>query len=174
VSRVSQTPLYDQLRGERINADVPASDTDVSARQAQHEPLSPSGLRLVAAGGPVAVAVHGVSSGSEADLTAEGDRSGRHHRPDVASDVEGGAGLCRRQGAEVAEGRSRVAATVPAGPAAPMPSERCVAQQADPAVDTPALTRASGAGQRQQSQQPPPALVRSPVHARNSQHQRGR
>jgi hypothetical protein len=123
--------------------------------------------------GPVAVAVYGVSSESEADLTPEGDRSGRHHRPDDAPDVEAGAGLCRRQGAEVADGRSGVAATVPAGPAAPMPSKRCVAQQADPAVDTPALTRASGADQRQQSQQPPLALVRSPVHARNSEHQRG-
>jgi hypothetical protein len=142
VARVSQTPLYDQLRQERINADIPATDTDVSACEAQ-QPLAPLGLRLVPAGGPVAVAGHGVSLGSEAELTEEGDRSGRHHRRDG---VHGGAGRCRRQGAEVAEDGPGVAATAPAGPAAPMPSEWCVAQQADPAVDTPAMTPASGAG----------------------------
>lgn len=171
VSRVSQTPLYDQLRGERINADVPASDTDVSAGEAEQEPLIPLGLRLVPAGGPVAGTVHSVSSGSKANLTEEEDCSGQHHRRD---DVHGGAGLHRRHGAEVAEGGPRLAATVPAGPAAPMPSECCVAQQPDPAVDTPAMTRrASGAGQCPRSQQPPPAFVRSPVHVRNSQHPRG-
>jgi hypothetical protein len=169
VSRVSQTPLYDQLRGERLNADVPASHIEVSARETQQQ-LTPSGPRLVPAGGTVAVAGHGVFSGSQADLTAEGDGSGRHHRRDGA---HGGAGCCRRQGAEAGEDGSGMAAPVPAGPAAPMPSEGSVAQQADPSVDTPAVTRASGAGPRRASRQLPAALVRSPVHGRTSQPQRG-
>jgi hypothetical protein len=169
VSRVSQTPLYDQLRGERLNADVPATESEVSACETQQQ-LTPSGLRLVPAGGTVAGAGHGIFSGSEADLTAEGDCSGRHHRPEG---VHGGAGRCRRQGAEVTEDGSGMAAPVPAGPAAPMPSERCVAQQADPSVDIPAVTRASGASPRRASRQLPAALVRSPVHGRTSQPQRG-
>ena len=171
VSRVSQTPLYDQLRGERLNADVPATDIEVSARETQQQ-LTPSGLRLVPAGGTVAVAGHSVFSGSEADLTAEGDCFGRHHRPD---DVHGGAGQqhCRRQGAEVTEDGPGMVAPVPAGPAAPMPSEGSVAQQAGPSVDTPAVTRASGAGPRRAPRQLPAALVRSPVHGRSSQPHRG-
>jgi hypothetical protein len=77
VSRVSQTPLYDQLRDERINADVvAASDTEVSAPQAQQEPPRPPGLPLVAAEGPAAGAVRGVSSG----FSVEPACFGRHHR----------------------------------------------------------------------------------------------
>ena len=165
---MSQTPLYDQLRGECLNADVVATDTEVSTRETQQ--LTPSGLRLVPAGGTAAGAAPGVFSGSEADLTAEGDASGRHHR---RAGVHGGARLCQRQDAEVAEGGAGVAVTVPAGPVAPMPSEGCVAQQADPSVDIPAVTRASDAGPRRASRQLPAALVRSPVHGRPSQPQRG-
>ena len=169
VSRVSQTPLYDQLRGERLNADVPTSHIEVSARETQQQ-LTPSGLRLVPGGGTVAGAGPGIFSGSEADLAAEGHRCGRHHRHDG---VYGDAGRCRRQGAEVAEGGAGGPATVSAGLAEPMPSEGCVARQADPSVDTAAVTRASGAGPRPASQQLPAALVRSPVHVRTSQPQRG-
>ena len=78
VSRVSQTPLYDQLREERLNAAVPASDIDGSAAEAQQEPLPSWGLRLVPGGGPEAVAVRSVSSGSEADLRVESECFGRH------------------------------------------------------------------------------------------------
>jgi hypothetical protein len=173
VSLVSQTPLYDQLRGERINADVPTTDTEVSAHQPHPEPLAPSHLRLVPTGGPGGVAMHGACSGSEADLAEDGDGSGRDHRRDDAHGVQGGAGLCRRQGAEAAEGGSGMAAAVPAGPTAPVSSEWCVDRQGDPDVDTPALTPASRAGQRRQSQLASPAVVRPPVHVRNSQHQRG-
>jgi hypothetical protein len=79
---VSQTPLYDQLRRERLNVDVPASDRDVSADEAQQEPLAASGLRPVAAGGPGAVAVRGVSSGPDADLGLQSECFGRHGRHD--------------------------------------------------------------------------------------------
>ena len=82
VSRVSQTPLYDQLRRERPKTDVPASDIDVSALQAQREPLPSSGLRPVPAGELGAVAVRGVSSGSEVDLGVDSECFGRHGRHD--------------------------------------------------------------------------------------------
>ena len=89
VARVSQTPLYDQLRDERLNADVvAASDTEVSAPQAQQEPLRLPGLHLVAAEGPGAVAGRGVLSG----LSVEPECFGRHHRHDEAPDLHGGAG----------------------------------------------------------------------------------
>lgn len=74
---MSQTPLYDQLRGERSNADVPAaSDTEVSAPQAQQEPPRPPGLHRVAVEGSGAGAVRGVLSG----LSVEPECFGRHHR----------------------------------------------------------------------------------------------
>lgn len=86
MSRVSQTPLYDQLRGERINADVvAASDTEVSVPQAQQEPRRFPRLHLVAAAGSGAVAGRGVSSG----LSVEPECFGRHHRHDETPDVHG-------------------------------------------------------------------------------------
>ena len=84
VSGVTQTPLYDQLRRERLNVDVPAGDLDVSAPEAQQEPLAPSGLRPVPAGEPGAVAMRGVSSGPEADLRLQSECFGRHGRHDCA------------------------------------------------------------------------------------------
>jgi len=80
VSRVSQTPLYDQLRRERLKADVPVSDIDVSALPARREPLPFSGLRAIPAE-PDAVAVRGVSSGPDVDLGVDCEwfsRRGRH------------------------------------------------------------------------------------------------
>lgn len=77
VSRVSQTPTYDQLRGERINADVPASE-DNSARVDQcgkHRLLDDAMARRQA-------------PEPEADPTADwswfesadSDAGGKHHR----------------------------------------------------------------------------------------------
>ena len=43
MSRVNQTPLYDQLRGERLNADGAARHGDVPVGEAQPEPLGPGG-----------------------------------------------------------------------------------------------------------------------------------
>lgn len=82
VSRVSQTPLYDQLRRERPKADVPASHIDISAPPAQQELLAPSGQRPIPAGEPGAVAVRGVSSGPDVDLGVDSECFGRHGRHD--------------------------------------------------------------------------------------------
>jgi hypothetical protein len=89
VSRVSQTPLYDQLRGERINADVAARHGDVPVGEAQPEPLGPWRLRLVGDGESAAGGARGVSCGSEADLDAESTCAGRHHRRDEVPGVHG-------------------------------------------------------------------------------------
>jgi hypothetical protein len=98
VSRVSQTPLYDQLRGERINADVAARHGDVPVGEVQQEPLAPMGLRLVGDGESAAGAARGASWGSDADLGAESACSGRHHRRDEVPGVHGGVGLSRQPG----------------------------------------------------------------------------
>jgi hypothetical protein len=58
---VSHTPTYDQLRGERINADVPASEAD------PHQ-VDPPGKHRLRDDAP-AVAVGGFSTGPGADLT---------------------------------------------------------------------------------------------------------
>jgi hypothetical protein len=126
VSRVSQTPLYDQLRDERLNADVPPSDIEVSAPQAQQEPRAPSVLRLVPAGEPGAMAVCGVSSEPEADLRVESEcfgRHPRHHEVDEVPDLHGSARFARRPSAQTADGGLRGKATVPTAPA-PVHSER--------------------------------------------------
>jgi hypothetical protein len=125
VSRMSQTPLYDQLRDERLNADVAASDRDGSAPEGQQEPRGSSGLRPVPGGGPGAVAVRGVCSGPDADLRVKAECFGRHRRhPEVeeVSDLHGGARRARRLSAQAADGGSREKATVPTAPT-PVPAE---------------------------------------------------
>lgn len=74
---MSQTPTYDQLRGERINADVPASEAD------PHQADRFGRHRLV--DDALGAAVCGQPPGSEADLadctwfgTVNSDRPGKH------------------------------------------------------------------------------------------------
>jgi hypothetical protein len=43
VSRVSQTPTYDQLRGERLNADLPAIEANSFTSETDPDPLAHSG-----------------------------------------------------------------------------------------------------------------------------------
>jgi len=53
---VGHTPIYDQLRGERINADVPSNDVDLprdaSSSSHHREPAVPSAARLLRPVGP--------------------------------------------------------------------------------------------------------------------------
>ncbi len=60
---VSQSPIYDQLRGERINADVPAAE-------AEHQRVDHPGKHRLSADGPGPAAVFGRSPGAGADLAA--------------------------------------------------------------------------------------------------------
>jgi hypothetical protein len=99
VSGVSQTPTYDQRCGERINADVPASDADVPASEADLDPRTYLGRHHLREDGSSAAAVCGSSPGSEAALsgdwagsgTGDSDRPGRHWLRD---DAPGAVGVC--------------------------------------------------------------------------------
>jgi hypothetical protein len=87
---MSQTPTYDQLRGERINADVPASEAD--PQQVDHLGRH----RLV--DDPLDAAVCGQPPGSGADLadwsrfwTVNSGHPGKHRLHD---DVPGAPAIC--------------------------------------------------------------------------------
>jgi hypothetical protein len=92
---MSQTPLYDQLRDERINADVAARHGDVPVGEVQQDPLVSVDLRLVGDGGSAAGGARGASWGSDTDLGAESACAGRHHRRDEVPGVHGSGGLSR-------------------------------------------------------------------------------
>jgi hypothetical protein len=78
VRAVSQTPTYDQLRGERINADVPPSEVAPPrlSQPGKHHPLGAPGL-----------SAHGPSREAKADPattwswfeSVEAGPSGKHH-----------------------------------------------------------------------------------------------
>jgi hypothetical protein len=74
VRTVSQTPTYDQLRGERINADVPASEANpqLTDRPGRHRVREDT---------PTDSAVPGPSLGPATDLGGNGPRFGRR-KPD--------------------------------------------------------------------------------------------
>lgn len=99
MSGVSQTPIYDQVRGERINADVPASDVDVPASESDLDPRTHLGRYHLRGDGSTAASVCGSSPGSEADLagdwagfgTGDSDHPGKHWLRD---DALGAAGVC--------------------------------------------------------------------------------
>lgn len=82
---VSQTPTYDQLRGERINADVPAGEPDPRSvdRPGKHRRDDDT---------PIASAVHRASLGPRTDLAEgwswfSGAMPGAHHVNSVKADT---------------------------------------------------------------------------------------
>jgi hypothetical protein len=100
---VSHTPTYDQLRGERINADVPASETDP-------QQVDPPGKHRLRDDAPAVAAVGGFSSGPGADL-AEGwswftmvdsDQPGKHFLRENTPGAVAVSGCSRRPGADLA------------------------------------------------------------------------
>jgi hypothetical protein len=100
---VSHTPTYDQLRGERINADVPASETDP-------QQVDPPGKHRLRDDAPAVAAVGGFSPGPGADL-AEGwswftmvdsDRSGKHFLRENTPGAVAVSGCSPRPGADLA------------------------------------------------------------------------
>ena len=80
---VSQTPTYDQLRGERINADVPAGEADP-------HPVGRPGRHRIRDDMPAGSAVSDIDPGGDPieDLsgpaTGDSDRSGKHQLRDEA------------------------------------------------------------------------------------------
>lgn len=77
MSRVSQTPTYDQLRGERINADVPASEVDGRASGADPDSRAHSGKHRLRDDGPGAAAVCSAPQNGELTSLRTGLGSGR-------------------------------------------------------------------------------------------------
>jgi hypothetical protein len=83
---VSQTPTYDQLRGERINAEVPPSEVEPPrlSQPGKHHPLDPPDL-----------SAHGPSREAKADPatawswfeSVEADLPGKHHLWSEVSDA---------------------------------------------------------------------------------------
>jgi hypothetical protein len=78
VRAVSQTPTYDQLRGERINADVPPSEVDPTRLEqpGRHHPLDAPGLL---APGPARDAAAPQATTWSWFESVEGKTSGKHH-----------------------------------------------------------------------------------------------
>ncbi|MGH3631215.1 MAG: hypothetical protein ACRDRL_27700 [Sciscionella sp.] len=94
---MNQTPTYDQLRGERINAEVPASDADVPAREA--DPRVHLGKHHLREDGSTAAAVSSSSPGSGVDLAGDWAGSGTGDSEDpgkhwLRDDAPGAAGVC--------------------------------------------------------------------------------
>jgi hypothetical protein len=83
VRAVSQTPTYDQLRGERINADVPPSEVDPD--QPGRHPLDKPGLP---APGPAPEAAAARATAWSWFESVEDNASGKHH---LWSEVAGAA-----------------------------------------------------------------------------------
>jgi hypothetical protein len=133
VSRVSHTPTYDQLRGERINVDVPASQAGVPARPADPEPLTRPGRHHLRDDAPTAVAAFGPSPRSGAGLaedwpgfrTGDSDPRGKHAVPDDPPGATEVSGPFREPGADLAEGWSWFGTGKPAS-AAPVTTARAV------------------------------------------------
>ena len=130
---MSYTPTYDQLRGERINVDVPASQAGVRGRPADPESLTGPGRHHLRDDAPTAVAVFGPSPGSGAGLAADWpglrtgdcDPRGKHAVADDPPDAPEVSSPCQEPGADLAESWSWFATGKPAS-ADPVISARVV------------------------------------------------
>lgn len=165
---MSQTPTYDQVRGERINADIPASEAD------PHE-VDHSGKHRLLADVPLA-AVCGSSPGPGTDLaegrpgfaTGDSDCAGRHC---LRADVPLAAAVCGPSpglGADHVEGWSWFE-TGGRGRAAPATATRPIRFLAGTSGGghTPAANQQAATDQRETSEQIPQALLPPPAHARD-------
>jgi hypothetical protein len=174
VSGVSQTPTYDQLRGERINADVPASDVDVPAGEADLDPNAHVGKHRLRGYASTAVAVSGLSLGSGVDLaedwagfgTSDSDHPVKHWLRDDAPGAAGVCGPAPGLGADLAESWSWFGTGEP-GSVDPANSARGVHCSAG----SPGRGHISAANEQGDADQPglpgqgPHALFPSPAHA---------
>ena len=130
---MSHTPTYDQLRGERINVDVPASQAGVPARPADSESLTGPGRHHLRDDAPTAVAAFGPSPGSGAGFaadwpgfrTGDSDPRGKHAVLDDPPGAPEVSGPCREPGADLVESWSWFGTGKPAS-ANPVTSTRAV------------------------------------------------
>jgi hypothetical protein len=99
---VSQTPTYDQLRGERINADVPAGEADP-------HPVRRPGRHRIRDDMPVGPAVSDRKPGGDSVEDWSGfakgdcDRSGKHQLHDEAAAESVGRRVSAGSGADPAD-----------------------------------------------------------------------
>lgn len=99
---VSQTPTYDQLRGERINADVPASMADLHPHDHPDRPhLRDDTPPAATAFGPPGLRGDGAKDWSG---TGDGDRPGKHRFHDDAPGPVAVSGPSPGPGTDLAEG----------------------------------------------------------------------
>jgi hypothetical protein len=177
VARVSHTPTYDQLRGERINVDVPASQVGVAASPVDPEPFTRSGKHHRRDDDrPTGVAAFGPSPGSGAGLAEDRPRfstdgpspPGRHSvldDPPGAREVSG-----REPPADLAESWSwfRTGKPASADPATATPAIPCSADSPSH-QHPPPTTDEKDAEQRVLSRPAWHAVLSPPVHGRHSQ-----
>lgn len=165
---MSHTPTYDQLRGERINAEVPAS-------QARPRTVDQPGSHRIRADTATAATGCGPSPGPRGDRaedrsgsgTSDVDRPGKHRlRDDVPAATVGG-GPSPGPGVDLAEGCSWFGTGEPGRPG-PANAPR----SAHPVTGTlgrghmPVAGQQVGADPRGASEQAALALVPAPTHAR--------
>jgi len=171
---VSHTPTYDQLRGERINAAVPASEADPHQvdHPGKHRPRDDA---------PTAAAVGGSSPEPEADLAEDwswlalidSDQPGKHRLRDDAPGAPTVDSPPRGPAADLAKRWSCFGTGEPAR-AGPANATRSAHSSAGTHRhrQTPAADQQAGCGPQQLSEQAPYAPLPPPVHRRDRQQRR--
>jgi hypothetical protein len=164
---MSPTPTYDQLRGERINADVPTSEAD------PHQVDHLGRHRLV--DDALGAAVCGQPTGSGADLadwsglgTVESGHPGKHR---LLDDAPGAPAICSSSAGPPAShvggwswftpaNPDRAGLTKPTEPVPPIPGT-------NPCGQTHVADQQAGWGQRAALEQAPQAVLLPPAHPGN-------
>lgn len=166
---VRQTPTYDQLRGERINADVPASEVhpDWCDRPGRHR-LADDTPAAAVCGPPPAPRGQGAEEWSGFG-TGGIDRPGKHRLRDHAPAA---VTVCGPSGGPATDhaGWSWFGTTEPgrAELAKITPAASCVAET-HCRGNTPAVDQRPRSGHRAAGEPTPRAPVPPPLHARDSQ-----
>jgi hypothetical protein len=171
---VSHTPTYDQLRGERLDADVPASEADPTQ-------VDPPGKHRLRDDAPAAAAVGGFSPGPGADLPqgwswftmVDSDQPGKHFPRGDAPAAAAVGGSSRGPGTDLAQDWSWFGTPEPVR-AARATTTRSVHSLAGThrREQTPAADQQAGGAQQQPPEQAPHALLPPPAHARDGQQHR--
>lgn len=168
---MSHTPTYDQLRGERINADVPVS-------QAHPGPVDQPGSHHLRADTPTAATGCSPSPGPRGDRardrsgfgTGNVDRPGKHRLRNDAPAATVGGGPSPGPGVDLAEDWSWFGTGEPGrpGPTNAPPSAHSLAGTPGRG-HMPVAGRQVGADPRGASEQAARALVPAPTHAHDRQ-----
>jgi hypothetical protein len=170
---VRQTPTYDQLRGERINADVPASDVDPDwlDRPGRHRLGDDTSAAAAIYSPPPRPRGEQAEEWSGFGTGGIDDRPGKHRLHDHAPAAAAACGQSRGPATDRAEGWSWFGTTKEPGRADlanATPTVPCSAGTHCPG-HTPAVDQRPQSDHRAVGQPTPRASVPPPVHARESQ-----